>query len=252
MGGMICKRPLLFLLFLKCISVRKTINKKDSNPCVCCHKRLNPSNAARNFDSPALSVKVALEHGILREDQKILEIGSGNLRNSRFILKRIPKVKISCFELETTIERFHDGYKKFCMMGGRVLKNLFNCKEKYDIIICTFVLETICPESRRMAILRLIKKSIKKNGVFIASFRGYSGVRGNNYKQCPLNQGLITPLHTFIKPYSIQELNEFLDKVRFNFLLPLQKYRVNKPQNIHIIAFPEVSNGKRLAEDFLF
>jgi hypothetical protein len=72
--------------------------------------------------------------------------------------------------------------------------------------------------------------------VLVASFRGYPGVKGSKYKTCRMGDGLITPLNTFVKPYSIPEVKNLLDSSGFKFFHTLQNYRVNKPQNIHIKA----------------
>ena len=124
-----------------------------------CSQKLNISNSARNFTNPALSVKFSAEKGLIKEKQKILEVGSGNLRNMFFIQKTVPETHLHAYDLQNTIERFHNQYKKYTEMSGKVIKSHFG-DNKYDIVLCTFVLETICPEKKRISVLKSIKNSV--------------------------------------------------------------------------------------------
>ena len=213
----------------------KKLHALGECPVIHCRKQLQPENAATNFKSPTLSVKLAIEKQLLKSEHKILEIGAGNLRNALYILKCFPKGDVSVFELKATINRFRDRYEKFRRLGG----HLINCEYgslKYDAVICTFVLETICPFKKRTMVLKNIRRALKNRGLLIISLRGYPGVRGSRYKQCPKREGLITPFNTFVKPYSISEVHKFLGDCGFKHLFTFQKYRVDKPENIHIMA----------------
>jgi len=200
-----------------------------------CWAGLRPSNAATNFSNPALAVRIAVEREIIRKGQNVLELGAGNLRNALFILETIPDVHISCYDLKATIERFGDKYKRFRRLGGEVVETGYR-KRKYDIVVCSFVLETICPEKNRVLVLKSMRSVLEKRGVFVGSFRGYPGVVGSRYRKCPLGEGLVTPLHTFVRPYSIPELHDLLLSSGFSRVAPLQTYRVEKPKNIHVLA----------------
>lgn len=172
-----------------------------------------------------------------------MEIGSGNLRNSFYILKCFPNIGLYAYELKSTIEKYQKNYIKFVKLGGEIIKSLQN-KQKYDVIMCTFVLETICPLTRRERLLKKIYSLLKNNGVLIASFRGYTGVRGSRYKLCPLKEGFLSPLKTFVKPYSIIEVKNLMKKTGFINLTLIQKYKVNKPKNIHIVAMKRGNYGE--------
>lgn len=200
-----------------------------------CKAKINPSNAATNFANPALSVKVSVDREIIRTGQKILEFGSGNLRNSLFILNSVRDVKVYAYDLQETINRFPENYKRFEKLGGVLVGEDYK-EKKYDIVICTFVLETICPEQRRFMILSAIKSVVKRSGLLIASFRGYPGVRGNRHRECLMGEGLITPKDTFVRPYSISEVKNLMCQCGFKAVQTLQKYRVEEPENVHILA----------------
>lgn len=217
----------------------KTKHGQVQCPNSACKAKINPSNAATNFANPVLSAKIAVEKGIIRGSQRILEFGSGNLRNALFILNSVPDTYLFTYDLQNTVERFAENYQRFKEIGGTVVKADYG-SQKYDVVLCTFVLETICPEQQRVSILRSILSILKKRGVLIASFRGYPGVRGAKYKKCPMGEGLVTPLNTFVRPYSIPELKNLFFSCGFKLFSSLQNYRVDQPENIHIKASLEV------------
>ena len=230
--------------------MKKQIYKTCRCPNMQCWDNLHPSNAATNFNNPSLVVRLSIQKGILRKGQRILEIGSGNLRNALFVLQNVPSVSVYAFDFKETIERFFDQYSKFRKKGGRIVGPNY-WRRTYHAVICTFVLETICPESNRFLVLKTMRASLAKGGVLIAAFRGYSGVRGTKYQACPLEEGFLTPHKTFVRPYSIPEVHNLLRTCGFRFTHLLQKYRVEKPQNIHVIALREVKYGKKLVGEVL-
>ncbi len=199
-----------------------------------CARNLVRSNSSSNFINPTLSVLTSIKKNLIKPGQNILEIGAGNLRNILFIADNIKGTKLYVYELEETINRFKYNYLRFVRKGGTIIKSFHN--NRFDIIICTFVLETICPNLEREKMLTIIHDSLKNGGLFIASFRGYSGVRGKKYINCPLNEGLISPRKTFVKPYSLEEVSNFLKSSGFKDIQFMQRYKVNNPKNIHLIA----------------
>lgn len=185
--------------------------------------------------NPAIAVEKALEKGIIKDGQDVLEVGSGNLRNLSFISGKIKSARLEVFEVEHTIHKFAENYYSFMKAGGKIVSSFPN-RKKYDAIVCTFVLETICPKASRTLLLKKIRRSLKCDGILIASFRGISGVIGSEYRECPKKEGWLTPLHTFIKPYSIQETRYLLKSCEFSNVTFLQNYRINTPKNIHLVA----------------
>lgn len=200
-----------------------------------CNQALKPWNSATNFPSAALSVKRALDGKIILPEHKLLEFGSGNLRNIFQIISELHN-NLNCFviEKEEVKNRFKTKYTEYSLGKGTILSDYEN--EKFDGIICTFVLETVCPSSQRTETLISLKSSLAKDGYLIVSFRGYSGVKGTKYKKCPADEGFISPLGTFIKPYSIPEVTALFSGIGFSNLIFLEKYRVEYPQNIHFLA----------------
>lgn len=166
----------------------------------------------------------------------MLEFGSGNLRNSLFLLKRLPRAELFACELPRTMERFRDAYLQFEKKKGHIVDARKLGSRRFDTVVCTFVLETVCPRERRLSMLGAIRRSMKEKGALVASFRGYPGVRGTNYGECPLGEGLITPLKTFVAPSSLAEVDGLLREAGFGSVEWLQKYRVQEPENIHVLA----------------
>lgn len=209
-------------------------NSIDSE-CESCRTSLRPWNAATNFSKPAYSVAYATATNMISSGQHVLEFGGGNLRNIMYLMSKVPTAEYHVIEKTEVVNRFGREYEGFERRGGRLVRDgLDTCQ--FDIVICTFVLETICPSQHRTEVLLSLRKALRNDGAFIASFRGYPGVKGTRYKQCPAGEGFITPLRTFIRPYSIAEVQDLLRATGFVGFDALQKYKVETPQNIHIKA----------------
>ena len=211
--------------------------------CLMCKRNLIPSNSATNFNNPTIAVKKSIEQGIIRPNQNILEIGPGNFRNAFYILNTIEKCNYFAFDLQDTLKRFSNNLEKYKALGGKIINEDLSSL-KYDVIICTFVIETICPTKERYSLINFIKSRLSENGLLIASFRGYDGVFGTKYKNCPIGEGLISTLKTFIKPFSISEIKSLFSNFKLGEIKFLQKYKVDKPKNIHfLISREEGING---------
>ncbi|MBE3139382.1 MAG: methyltransferase domain-containing protein [Thermoplasmata archaeon] len=200
-----------------------------------CASMIIVANSARNFKNPTLAVEEAVKNGLIKSGQNILEIGSGNLRNLAFVSEKIARLQKSAYEVDSTLRKYDAIYDSFKKTGGVILSSYPN-KNKYNVIICTFVLETICPKARRYYLIKRIKQSLRPGGLLVASFRGVSGVNGTKYKECYKKEGWLTPLHTFIRPYSIKEVKSLLKFCGFTKISLLQDYRVDTPKNIHFVA----------------
>jgi hypothetical protein len=200
-----------------------------------CRKSLKPWNAATNFQRPSLAVERAIDAALITPNAKVLEFGSGNLRNALHTMRTLSAVQYHVVEMAETISRFADIYKRFEGLGGHILRSRPGARS-FDVTICTFVIETICPSSKRVETLHSIAETLAENGTLVASFRGYPGVKGTRYRKCQLGDGLISPRMTFVKPFSISEVENLLHQSGFNKLKPLEKYRTNQPQNIHMTA----------------
>jgi len=198
-----------------------------------CQNSLLPWNTATNFPNPVLSVVRSIDRQIIRNGQKILEIGAGNLRNALYICRNLKHVDYCVVEMPQVIARYSNKYDEFTQLGGKILSELdYSCT--FDTVICTYVLETICPLTKRLSAVNSIVSAISQTGTLIASFRGYPGVKGTKYVLCQAGEGYLTPLHTFIKPHTLSEVKSLLNEAGLNNLLILEQYKADQPQNIHI------------------
>ena len=68
-------------------------------------------------------LKICIDRNIIKQGQRILEVGAGNLRNSLAILKSFPDINIYCYDLEPTKERFSENYKEFKKLGGHIVSD---------------------------------------------------------------------------------------------------------------------------------
>lgn len=200
-----------------------------------CRNSLRPWNAATNFTKPVFSVKHAVDADLINSSKTILEFGAGNLRNALYVQNIYPNIEYSVIEKQECMDRFTSNYDEFKRKGGRIIQNQLD-ELSYEILVCTFVLETICPSTQRINLLRTLTERLTRDGMLIASFRGYPGIQGSRYTQCPAKEGFITPKMTFVKGYSIPEVTLLLTQAGFTETETLQKYKVQSPQNIHISA----------------
>ena len=200
-----------------------------------CESSVLPWMPARPWNTPAFSVSRALESGLILDSTRILDFGSGALRNSLFLQERLKNVQVFAHDYQATVDRFPQQYEQFRKRGGHIIGEAYRSK-RFDIVLCTFVLETICTARLRNEILSSLKSCLKRKGCLVASFRGWKGVRGSEYTECAEGEGFLTPANTFIAPQSVSEITSTLHKCGFESVILLQNYRVDEPENVHLIA----------------
>jgi len=200
-----------------------------------CRNSLRPWNSATNFANPTRSVEYAVNGNMISPGQCVMEFGAGNLRNTLFLMPKLSNARYYVIERKEVVNRFRSRYEEFEHRGGYILGDEIG-KHRFDVVICTYVLETICPLTQRINVLLSLRKAMKRGGTLIASFRGYPGVKGTKYRRCPAKEGYLTPFNTFINPYSISEVQDLLEATGFVGFETLERYRVKSPQNIHAMA----------------
>ncbi|MDA2912508.1 class I SAM-dependent methyltransferase [Acidobacteriia bacterium AH_259_A11_L15] len=211
----------------------------NSCPIGSCECLIKFENSARPFKKPARIVPLAIQKGILHKSARVLEVGSGSLRNAFYLVEKIG-CKVDVYEVETTIERFRRRYEKLQQIGSNVFSGSFP-KRKYDFVICTFVLESVCPKSARESLLVMIENVLTKEGKFLLSMRGPKDIKTNwpaigRGRKCACKDGYITPLRTFIKPYALPDIEALLEKAGFTETQFLHSYRTLRPQIINLMA----------------
>lgn len=212
----------------KKLSVRRAIG--SATRCLC---HVDSGLSATGFPNPAESVTRAGELDVISANQTYFEVGGGNLRNALFVQQEFGPRRMVVVEQQSVVSRFASAYKQFRRSGGTVAHEL--PRGRFDVVVVTYVLETICPPCDRERLLTRIANAMGPHSRLILSVRGYPGIRGRYYKRCPHSDGSITPRGAFVRGYSIRELEIFLDRHGLAFE-PLQRYRCEAPENIHGIA----------------
>ncbi|MDA2912510.1 methyltransferase domain-containing protein [Acidobacteriia bacterium AH_259_A11_L15] len=204
-----------------------------------CPDGVRYENSYRNFPDPADLVEDALKLGIIGNKMKVLEVGAGCLRNSRYLEKEFRKrgwtSKIEVADISQGYAAFESDYKKF---SGKVYKDSFP-KIGYDIVFSTFVVESICPRRNRHYLLSCIYRALKPGGKFLVSFRGPAIVKkAKTRTRCHEGEGFWTAGKTYLRSYNIQEAKALLRRAGFKDknIKPMRKYRTPEPEYVDIIA----------------
>jgi hypothetical protein len=210
------------------LPVRRSVG--SISKCVC---SVDAGLSATGFTRPAESVVSAFQRGIFLPNSTYLEVGGGNLRNAIFVQHECHPKRMTVVEQPSVVSRFRSNYDAFLKSGGMVTEALPN--GRFDVIVVTYVLETICPQRDRENLLVSISNHMHNRSRLILSVRGYPGVRGKYYKRCPHSDGWVSARGAFVRAYSISEIEDMLGRHNLEFE-PLQRYRVDNPENIHGIA----------------
>lgn len=215
------------------LPVRRAVGRTAE--CVCA---IDSGLSATGFSHPAESVVRASASELFRADRSYLEIGGGNLRNALFVQRETRPQRMVVAEQPSVVARFAQQYAAFKKSGGEVREEL--PRGRFDTIVMTYVIETVCPPADREALLSAVADRMAAGSRLVLSVRGYPGVRGKHYKRCPHSDGWVTPRGAFVRAYSLVELRETLGRHRIEFE-PLLRYRTDKPENIHGIG--QIRNG---------
>jgi SAM-dependent methyltransferase len=201
-----------------------------------CCDTVRPENSARRFRGPA---PVLRNPRVLRllaapDCRTVLEVGAGCLRNALFLQAR--GHRMWAFEVPQTQLRFPAEYRRFQARGGVVLGSLDKIQRKFDVCLCTFVVETICRPAARRKLLRKMHELLREGGCLIMSVRGRRDVvtAQRHGKRC--GDGYVTPLLTFVRPYTREELDQLLRTVGFTSVLHLHRRTTSEPELLHVIA----------------
>jgi SAM-dependent methyltransferase len=202
-------------------------------PKCCC--RVSPANSARQFKNPARIFDSPKVKAILTTEHKLLflDIGAGCLRNSVFLRSLGHRVVV--LEVGGVEERFADQYKLFRAKGGRVI-SILPCVPSFDVVIATFVIETICDPRQRKQLLLGVRRCLRPKGFLIMSVRGPSDLHTANNTGVRCSDGYLTPNRTFSRSFSRRQLTSLLRKCGFKDLDFLHRPTSMAPELLHVIA----------------
>jgi len=176
-----------------------------------CCSRVIPGNAAQSWSNPAGILRRPIVRALLASmcGARILEVGAGNLRNSLFLLKRGFVVHV--FDDPTARIRFADRYRRFHARGGTLLNSIPG-RPMYDLVLTTYVIETICLPSARRNLAHAIAGSLSRGGRWLVAVRGPRNVVLARTKCLKCSDGYLTRQRTFVRGYTITQLDRFLRK----------------------------------------
>lgn len=202
---------------------------------ICC-RDVRPENAARRFNSPAPLLRKAQVQSVLtqREGGRILEVGSGCLRNALYLLRH--GYVVSVLEVPDIENRFPREYARFRREGGTVYFR-FPSSSIFDVVFSTFAIETICNRRERATLVRNVLKCLSDDGCLAVSFRGPADVVTAHAHGKPCGDGYITPNRTFVRSYSRPQLRSFLTRCGFKRLDFLHAADTDAPEILHAIAW---------------
>lgn len=147
----------------------------------------------------------------INKDSKILDYGAGRLRNALYLLDSGFK-NVSVLDTKKQVEKW-DKYKdKF--------KNIYTTeeiayiKDKYEYILCSYVLNVIPEYDIRVDIINNISNLLELTGIAVIEVRGAKSLNNVKYKEV-FNDGFICgngKTRTFQKPYELEDIISFLNK----------------------------------------
>jgi hypothetical protein len=199
----------------------------------CCCKKVRPENAARLFHNPASILLNSVVVGMLSTETTILEIGAGCLRNALYLIKKGHSVSV--LEVPGVRERFREQYDEFERRGGRVMFAL-PLRAKFDVIVSTFVVETICNRQQRVGLLMGVYKSLSVTGALVLSARGPRDLLTAHNDGIRCGDGYVTPNLSFARSYNRPQMERLLRNVGFTSLEFLHKKSSKEPEYLHVVA----------------
>jgi len=132
-------------------------------------------------------------------------------------------------------ERFPDQYEKFGEHGGVIVQR-WSSRSKFDIVILTFVIETICNPAVRAALLRGVYEHLTFSGSLVLSARGPRDLLTAQNKGIRCGDGFRTPNLSFARSYTRGQMERLLKNVGFTTLQFLHKESTKEPEYLHVLA----------------
>jgi hypothetical protein len=200
-----------------------------------CCKNVRPENSARMFCHPAPILRNAIVKRLLQSCKGgiALELGAGCLRNALFLQNL--GFKVAVVEVGGMEARFPSRYRKFRLCGGKVLKRI-PPGAVFDIVLATFVIETICDCQLRKRLISQARRHLRSQGSLVLSVRGPADLVTARVSGIPCSDGYLTRGHTFARSFTRAQLQRFLRGCGFARIEFLHKTTTKEPELLHAIA----------------
>src|SRR5262249_7487640 len=120
--------------------------------------------------------------------------------------------------------------------NGGIVHYSFPTGRKFNIMVSTFVIETVCRVDERKQLLAKFHQQLTKDGVLILSVRGPADLVTAiaSGKRC--SDGYITPNKSFARSFTRAQLRAFLLATGFEYVQFLHKDGTKEPEYLHAIA----------------
>lgn len=166
---------------------------------------IRPENTAivNGISKSVLEVEKAYKKGCI-----VLDYGAGKLRNSNYLLGK--DIDVHILDTEYQLDRINK--QNFLNKYEKVYNTKETINIKYDIILCSFVLNVIPDINTRDFIIQNCNSILKEEGIFILEVRREKGIMKNKNME-PYNDGFLVGkgnIRTFQKPYNDKELFNIL------------------------------------------
>jgi hypothetical protein len=199
-------------------------------------------NSARHFSKPAPILRIPRVRSLFADKNiRVLELGGGCLRNALYLQSL--NIGVHVVELPGMDSRFPHLYRRFREAGGRVTSTV--PRLRFDVVLATFVIETICNPLVREQLVCQVYRSLKKNGHLVLSARGPRDHITSYASGRPLSDGFITPGRSFSRSYTPRQLACFLTPCGFAKIEFLHKKTTVQPEYVHLIAHKRGLHGTR-------
>jgi hypothetical protein len=162
-----------------------------------------------------------------------MEVGAGCLRNALYLVNKGHWVTV--LEVPQMKERFPEQYEEFSEHGGAFVQR-WSRRSKYDIVILTFVIETICNPTVRAALLQGVYEHLSSRGSLVLSARGPRDLLTAQNKGVRCGDGFRTPNLSFARSYTRVQMERLLKSVGFATLQFLHKESTKEPEYLHVLA----------------
>ena len=149
---------------------------------------------------------------------RVLDYGCGKLRNATHLLKYGYDVSIADTkkQLSKLSEDKVEQYNKIYTVDND------NITDKFDVVLCSFVINVIPQETERIKAINNIFKALDVGGCAYIEVRDKSFIKSAKTIQ-PYNDGYILGsgnIRTFQKGFDIEDLKQLIDKTHFkNYII---------------------------------
>jgi len=189
----------------------------------------------RGWNRAVQAAKNHLKEPMRKNGPKILDLGCGNGRFLKFLIKRIPKFYYKGYDInndllkEAKINSKSTNKIKIRFIKKDILKNILIIKSKSDFIVSFGFTHHIPDHKLRKNWFTYLPKILKKDGVLVLTFWSFANKSGD-YLVSWKNENIARYCHQ----YSKKELKTIISMYKKSGLRLIDKYEADN-KNIYLI-----------------